>query len=98
MGKIKNLTNQIFGHLQAIQPTDQRRNSCVVWRCKCLYCGNDQVFRESRILQKKGDHNCGCHKTNIQLNNLKKSSAIIDLTNQEFGDFKVLFMAPHEKY
>lgn len=98
MGKIKNLTHQIFGHLQAIQPTNQRRNSCVVWRCKCLYCGNDQVFRESRILQKKGDHNCGCHKTSIQLNNLKKASTIIDLTNQEFGDFKVLFMAPHEKY
>ena len=97
-GKINNLTNQIFGHLQAIEITDQRKYNQVVWRCKCLYCGNSQVFRTSGNLKSKGDHNCGCHKTKQQLKNLQKASAIIDLTNQDFGDFKVLFMAPHKKY
>lgn len=99
MGKIKNLTNQIFGHLQAIQPTDKRsKGGCVIWRCKCLYCGNDQVFRDSGVLQKKTNHNCGCYKNEAQLNVLKRASSIIDLTNQEIGDFKILYMAPHKKY
>lgn len=98
MGKIKDLSNQIFGHLQAIEPTNQRKYNRVIWRCKCLYCGNNYVFKDSSFLQTKGDHNCGCHKNQNSLNNLKKSHSIIDLTGKEFGDFKVLYMTPHQKY
>lgn len=95
---MKNLTNQIFGHLKALEPTKQRKWGCVVWRCECLYCGNKQVYRDSGNLQKKFDHNCGCHVSEGTLENLKPYSQIIDLTGQVFGDFKVLYQAPHEKY
>lgn len=95
---MKDLKNQTFGHLMAIEPTEQRKWGCVVWRCKCLYCGNDQVYKDSGNLQKKHDHNCGCHVSEGTLNNLKPHHQIIDLTDQIFGDFKVLYQAPHKKY
>ena len=33
------LTNQRFGRLVAIHPTDKRKNGAVVWECQCN-CGN----------------------------------------------------------
>lgn len=94
---MKDLTNQVFGHLMALEPTKQRKWESVVWKCKCLYCGNEQVYKDAGNLQKPYDHNCGCHISQKSLNNLKHD--IIDLTNQTFGDFKVLYLSKNnEKY
>ena len=38
-GKPKDLTNQHFGRLRAIRPTEERKNKSVVWECECE-CGN----------------------------------------------------------
>lgn len=38
----KDLTNQRFGKLTALSPTDQWRNSTVVWLCMSD-CGNDTL-------------------------------------------------------
>lgn len=96
---MKDLKNQIFGHLMAIQPTKQRKWGSIVWRCKCLYCGNEQVYRDAGNLQKHYDHNCGCHISQKSLKNLEKSHIIINLEGQTFGDFKVLYLSKNnEKY
>lgn len=96
---MKDLSNQVFGHLMAIKPTKQRKWGSVVWQCKCLYCGNEQVYKDAGNLQKPHDHNCGCHISQKSLQNLKKGHTIIDLTGQIFGDFKVLYLSKNnEKY
>ena len=94
---MKDLSNKIFGHLLVLEPTKQRKWGSVVWKCKCLYCGNEQVYRDSGNLQKNFDHNCGCYKNEKSLNNLKKQHTIINLTGQIFGDFQVLYQTKHEK-
>lgn len=39
MGKIKDLTGEVFGRLTVLGMTPERRNRQVVWKCQCE-CGN----------------------------------------------------------
>ena len=39
MGKIKDLTGEVFGKLKVLEITPERRNRQVVWKCECE-CGN----------------------------------------------------------
>lgn len=57
-----NLTNQHFGFLTAINPTDKRQGSNVIWHCKCS-CGNDTYVAASDLTHLKVQ-SCGC-KSNI---------------------------------
>ena len=39
MSKPIDLTNQVFGRLLALEPTEERVNGYIVWKCQCE-CGN----------------------------------------------------------
>ena len=57
-----NITNQRFGELVALYPTDKRENSsrgCVMWHCKCD-CGNE-IDIPSTALTTGNSTSCGHH-------------------------------------
>lgn len=61
----KDLRNQRFGKLVAIEPTEERRYGSVVWRCKCD-CGNEKLA-SVRTLVAGGTKSCGCgHKKQLK--------------------------------
>ena len=80
----RDLSNQKFGELTAIYPTEKRRDGCVVWKCVCD-CGND-CEALSKDLRSGHKRSCG---------HLKKFNGWganrINLTNQKFGKLTALF-------
>lgn len=53
------ISGQIFGNVLAIEPTEKRVDSKIVWKCKCLLCGN--IFETSGRNLRSGDtFSCGC--------------------------------------
>ena len=52
------LTNKIFGKLIALEPTDDRRDGRVVWKCECE-CGNEFYVDSHSLIQGKTT-SCGC--------------------------------------
>lgn len=58
MNKLKDLTYQRFGRLEAICPTEKRKSGNVVWLCRCD-CGNlIEIMSPSLILERT--KSCGC--------------------------------------
>lgn len=56
---IKDITNQSFGLLTALEPTEERTNSgSVIWKCRCR-CGNFKYVSEHCLTQKL-TQSCGC--------------------------------------
>lgn len=53
-----NLTNQKFGLLTALNPTEQRKDGRVVWKCQCE-CGN-VTYVDTHSLQEGKVKSCGC--------------------------------------
>lgn len=74
MANIKDLTNQRFGRLIAIERTNQRKGNCFLWRCKCD-CGNEVLVR-TYFLTHKISQSCGC---------LQADSRKHDHTGKRFG-------------
>lgn len=62
---MKNLSNNRFGKLVALHPTEKRQSSFVVWKCECD-CG-EIAYISSRNLISGNTKSCGC----TQKNNLK---------------------------
>lgn len=56
------LTNQTFGKLTALYPTDKRRGNHIIWMCKCE-CGND-FEAPSGMLTFGHVKSCGCLSSN----------------------------------
>lgn len=56
---IKDLTGKIYGYLQVLEITDQRKFKSVVWKCKCLNC-NSICYMAQYELQLKHKISCGC--------------------------------------
>lgn len=54
----KDITNQRFGNLVAIKPTEERRHGSVVWECKCD-CGNTHLTT-AELLLGGNCKSCGC--------------------------------------
>lgn len=54
----KDITNQRFGNLVAIEPTDSRKHGSVVWKCVCD-CGNIHYVSTELLLAGK-TNSCGC--------------------------------------
>lgn len=54
----EDLSNQHFGKLIALEPTLERNNGSIVWKCQCE-CGNI-VFVSARNLKSKNTQSCGC--------------------------------------
>ena len=55
---IKDLTNQKFGKLTAIKPTEKRLNGQVIWLCQCE-CGNEVEVRSYNLVS-GATCSCGC--------------------------------------
>lgn len=80
MGKIKDLTGEVFGRLKVIEITPERRNRQVVWKCECD-CGNT-TYVVGQALRTGHTKSCGC------LNYEKKD--VDSLINQKFGKLTVI--------
>lgn len=56
--RVNDLTGQRFGKLTAIEPTRERSDSSVKWRCVCD-CGNEKLVSGHSLV--RGDtKSCGC--------------------------------------
>ena len=72
----KDITNQRFGKLIALKPTEERLHNVVVWKCRCD-CGNI-CYKPSSWLIDGSIQSCGCLKSKgeelitylLQLNNI----------------------------
>lgn len=74
MPRAKDLTGQRFGRLVAIEPTDRRSGSSVVWRCRCD-CGNEHLASAGAL--KSGNvRSCGC----VRRPGVQPGSSFGDLT------------------
>ena len=56
----KDLLGMRFGRLVAIEKTNKKMGSCVVWICRCS-CGKEIETSSNRLLFGKSI-SCGCHK------------------------------------
>ncbi len=72
---MKNLTGMRFGKLTVIEPTNERKNGQIVWKCKCD-CGKE-IHTYTGLLTSGRVKSCGC------LNSP-------DLTGQRFGRLLVV--------
>lgn len=68
------------GRIVAIEPTDIKRRTCYLWRCKCD-CGNE-ILVEPYKISRGIIQSCGCIRT---------EKKIKDLTNQRFGKLTALY-------
>jgi hypothetical protein len=58
LGKIKDITGQVFGRLTVIEEAGKDKNKCVLWLCQCI-CGNDVTVRGAS-LRNGHTSSCGC--------------------------------------
>lgn len=95
--KGKDISNQSFGLLTALEPTKERkRNGSIVWKCRCR-CGNIKYASEHALTQKLVQ-SCGClsskgerkitdllQEHNIIFEREKKfSNCVSSLTNSQY--------------
>lgn len=87
-GRCKNLTNQHFGELLALYRFDEKGSNgkCAQWVCICS-CGNIRVCDAGKLNNGNITH-CGCKTKELQSKASK--NRFKDLTNQIFGDLKVI--------
>lgn len=72
------ITGTRFGKLVALEPTDQRKNGYMVWRCRCD-CGNE-ILADIRKLKRGTARDCGCASVQGKT----------DLRGQRFGMLTVI--------
>lgn len=81
----KDRTNVKYGRLIALSPTKKRKGTNIIWHCRCD-CGK-QIDVAGNLLG-KAVFSCGCLRKEIAKE--KSEKRIIDLTNKQFGNLKVL--------
>jgi hypothetical protein len=92
---VSNYTDKIIGNIQMLEPTEDRDiGGQVIWKCKCLICGDYFYGRGTRIA--KNRESCGC-LANLRLSNMAKSQIgdkhpnyNPELTDQEREDRRAL--------
>ena len=67
----KQLEGQRFGRLVAIEPTNKRDGSFIIWKCKCD-CGNITYVNSHNLLH-KNTFSCGCLNAEKARNNATKN-------------------------
>lgn len=72
------LTGQRFGRLTALEPTEERQRTSVVWRCRCD-CGKE-VFASAAKLTGGIVQSCGCLQADQRKKNMAASIHIVDGT------------------
>lgn len=73
----KDITNQRFGNLIALEPTKERKHGSIVWKCLCD-CGNYHYATTELLLGGKVQ-SCGCihSRGNQKINNILQQSDYI---------------------
>ena len=74
----KNITNQRFGNLVAIKPTNERRHGSIIWECLCD-CGNTH-YTSTELLLSGHCKSCGC----IRSHGNQKIKEILQSANFNF--------------
>ena len=83
-----NLTNKRFGKLIALEPTDKRHGSQIVWKCQCD-CGN-VAYVDGTRLNTGITKSCGCLTSAIDLSGQRFGKLIaLEPTDQRSGNFVV---------
>ena len=85
--RVQDLAGQRFGKLLAIEATGERKNRCMVWRCRCD-CGNEALV-PSNSLRSGNTCSCGCGQDSA------RRAGGHDLTGRCFG--RLTAIAPLEK-
>lgn len=83
MGKFKDLTGMVFGHLYVIEYAGYNDNGVPSWRCRCG-CGNI-IERPGYYLTSGDTKSCGCYNKYATSKRCR-----IDITGQTFGKLTVL--------
>ena len=66
----KDISGQRFGLLVALEPTEERSNGSIVWKCQCD-CGN--ITTGSVLNLQRGDKiSCGCLKESLGVHQIKE--------------------------
>lgn len=76
----KNLTNQTFEDLLALEPTEERKNGSVVWKCLCS-CGKIHYASAHDLLNHRTG-SCGHHTESRGIRKIKK---ILSENNIDFS-------------
>lgn len=85
MGAKRDLSQEKFGRLQPLYPTEKRKNKSIVWVCKCD-CGTIKEI-PAYYLTGGGVKSCGCLKK--EKDKLPKGN-VIDLVGQKFYHLTVI--------
>ena len=85
---IKNIQGEKFGFLEALEPTEQRRCTSVVWKCFCSNC-NSYCYKAENDLN-KGTISCGCvnSKGEIKVKTLLKDMNYHFIEQYSFEDLR----------
>ena len=92
---IRDLTNQRFGKLTALYPTDKRQTNHVIWHCRCD-CGND-CTAASRELKSGRAVSCKDPSCKYYAEVMIKRCGREDFTGRRFGKLTVLGPAMAEQ-
>ncbi len=66
---IADITNQKFGLLTALYPTNERNSNHVMWYCKCE-CGKNTLVTVNNL--KSGNaQSCGCQQSSLNINKIE---------------------------
>ena len=84
------LSNQKFGRLLVLEPTNDRRDTSVIWKCICD-CGN-VCYKPSHDLMNNKVKSCGC------LQKESKATPKENLTGKKFGKLKVIELTNQSNY
>ena len=88
---IRDLTGCRFGMLVALEATAERKDECVVWRCRCDCC--KEIFVSSNKLRQQRITSCGCTPKQKSKSNVYGE----DLTGVQFGRWTVLYRTESKK-
>lgn len=78
------LTNQVFGDFKAVEKTDLRKNGKVVWLCKCVHCGHEELL-STRQLKAVLDRHCPvCHELSHNSKGEEKIAELLKLQGLSF--------------
>lgn len=85
---MKDITGMHFGFLEAIEPTERRRSTSVVWKCYCSNC-NSYCFKAENDLN-KGTISCGCitSKGELKIKQLLKEMNLNFVEQYTFNDLR----------
>ena len=82
----KDITNQTFGRLTALYPTEKRSGSSVVWHCKCE-CGNETDVSAGAL--GKTIFSCGCLRKELASKKAKENFTI-NIIGNKYGKLTVI--------